>query len=355
MSDDPDPRETRLHPRLNARLIGHGEAEAALIAGWASGKLHHAWLIGGARGIGKATLAYRFARFLFAHPVPPPSGIGLPGNLAVGEDQQAFRHMAARSLPDLLVIEPSYDPKKKVVRAETGVDEARKATEFFARTAVGGGWRVAIVDAADDLNPNSANALLKIIEEPPRRTVFLIVAHSPGRLLATIRSRCRRLDLLPLTAPDVEEVLSGLPDLKKKGAATAMETAIALSGGSPGRALELAGSEAAKAFAGFEAAMASARRHDTEGLHAIAASLGGRASLSDYHLFASLLADWVARRGVAEAKAGHRRQAQRWAEAHAGIGHSLRATNTLNLDRRETLVRAFSTLATIEASARDNP
>jgi DNA polymerase-3 subunit delta' len=354
-SEDPDPRQTRLHPRLNPRLIGHGEAESALIAGWASGKLHHAWLIGGARGIGKATLAYRFARFLFARPVPPPAGAGLPGDLAVGEDQQAFRHMAARSLPDLLVIEPSYDLKKKVVRAEIGVDEARKTTEFFARTAVGGGWRVAIVDAADDLNPNSANALLKIIEEPPQRTVFLIVAHSPGRLLATIRSRCRRLDLLPLTTGEVEAVLSGLPDGKKKAAAKAIDTAIALSSGSPGRALELAGSAAAKAFSGFEAAMAAARHHDTEQLDAIAASLGGRASLGDYHLFASLMSDWVARRGVAEAKAGRPRLARCWAEAHAGIGHSLRETNTLNLDRRETLVRAFSTLAAIDASARDNP
>jgi len=355
MSEDPDPRENKRHPRLNPRLIGHGEAEAAMIAGWASGKLHHAWLIGGARGIGKATLAYRFARFLFANPVPPPAGAGLPGDLAVGEDEPAFRHMAARSLPDLLVIEPSYDAKKKVVRAEIGVEEARKTTEFFARTAVGAGWRVAIVDAADDLNPNSANALLKVIEEPPQRAVFLIVAHAPGRLLATIRSRCRRLDLPALTAEEVEEVLSGLPEGKKKAAPKTLGNAIALSGGSPGRALELADSEAAKAFSGFEAALAAARHRDTEHINAIAASLGGRASLRDYHLFASLMSDWVARRGVSAAKEGRPRMAQRWAEAHAGIGHSLRETNTLNLDRRETLLRAFFTLASIDASGRDNP
>jgi len=345
--DDPDPRETDWHPRLNPRLIGHADAEAALISGWASGKLHHAWLIAGTKGIGKATLAYRFARFLFAHP-GPGEGTPLPGDLNIPEDHTAFRHMAARSLPDLLVVEPAYDLKKKQVKAEIGVDEARKTAEFFARTAAGGGWRVAIVDAADELNPNSANALLKIIEEPPPNAVFLIVAHAPGRLIATIRSRCRLLELQPLGEGDVATVIDGLPPKAvrdRKG----LDTAIGLSDGSPGRALELAGSAAAGAFAGFEQAMARGRSGDE--LNAIAAKLAGRESVRDYHLFTSLMGDWVARRAIAETRAGRLNRAQAWAEAHAGIGHSLRQANTLNLDRRETLARLLSTIAGIAASS----
>jgi DNA polymerase-3 subunit delta' len=353
MSEDIDPRETDLHPRRNPRLIGHDEAEGAVLAGWASGKLHHAWLIGGPRGIGKATLAYRIARFLFAHPASPAPGSPLPHNLAVSGDHPAFRHMAARSLPDLLVIEAGLDPKKKGhVRGEISIEEARKATEFFARTAAGGGWRVAIVDAADDLNRNAANALLKIIEEPPARTVFLIVAHSPGRLLATIRSRCRRLELLPLSASDEAEVLKGLPGLD--GARPdAIDDAIDLSGGSPGRALEMLDSEAANAFAGFQALMAAPEGRPGDKLQAIAARLAERENIEDYHLFSSLVGDWVARRAVAEARAGHERLARRWAEVHAGIGHSLREANTLNLDRRETLLRALATITTINGSGHD--
>jgi DNA polymerase-3 subunit delta' len=352
MSDDIDPRETKRHPRRNGRLIGHGEAEAAVIAGWAGGKLHHAWLIAGSRGIGKATLAYRIARFLFAQPDPPPAGTAPPHDLGVSADHVAFRHMVARSLPDLLVIEPAYDLKKKQVRGEISVDEARRTTEFFARTAVGGGWRVAIVDAADDLNPNSANALLKVIEEPPARTVFLIVAHAPGRLLTTIRSRCRRLELQPLDPRGVAEVIEGLPDVaaEKPGA---VATAIALSAGSPGRALELVASEAASAFAGFEDAMAASGRRPGDKLQTIAARLASRANIPDYHLFASLMGDWVARRAIAEAEAGRTRLARRWAEAHAGIGHSLREANILNLDRRETLLRALATITSIDASGHD--
>jgi len=239
------------------------------------------------------------------------------------------------------------------VKAEIGVDEARKTAEFFARTAAGGGWRVAIVDAADELNPNSANALLKIIEEPPPNAVFLIVAHAPGRLIATIRSRCRLLELQPLGEGDVATVIDGLPPKAvrdRKG----LDTAIGLSDGSPGRALELAGSAAAGAFAGFEKAMAEAHPGDDE-INAIAARLGGRERLRDFHLFTSLMGDWVARRAVSETRAGRLNRARAWAEAHAGIGHSLREANTLNLDRRETLARLLSTIAGIEASGHTNP
>ena len=345
--DDPDPRETGWHPRRNSRLVGHSAAEAALISGWASGKLHHAWLIAGSRGIGKATLAYRFARFLFARP-RPAEGAPCPADLGIAEDHHALRHMAARSLPDLLVVEAAYDLKKKQVKAEIGVDEARKATEFFARTAAGSGWRVAIVDAADELNSNSANALLKIIEEPPPNAVFLIVAHAPGRLIATIRSRCRLLDLQPLGEDGVRSVIEGLPP-KAVRERKDLDAAIGLSGGSPGRALELAGSAAAGAFAGFEKAMAHGRSGDD--LNAIAAKLGGRGSVRDYRLFTTLMGDWVARRAVAETRAGHLNRARAWAEAHAGIGHSLREANTLNLDRRETLARLLSTIAGIAASS----
>jgi DNA polymerase-3 subunit delta' len=355
MNDGPDPRETLLHPRHNPRLIGHGRAERALFAAWASGRLHHAWLIAGRKGIGKATLAYRFARFLFANPSPAVGST--PSDLAVAEDNPAFRHMAARSLADLLVIERVLDTRSKEkgkLVSEIRVEEARRAGEFFARTAAEGGWRVAIVDAADDLNASSANALLKVIEEPPARSLFLIVAHAPGRLLATIRSRCRRLDLEPLAPDAVEAVLRGLPGFEAREA-SALRAAIALSEGSPGRALGLLGSQAAKAYGEFERVVSMPARARNDDIDALAGRFAARGNGEDFPLFAGLMCDWVARRAVEEARAGRRFKARALAEAHAGIAHSLREAEGLNLDRRETLARALTMIAEIEVGTHDGP
>ena len=168
-----DPRDVDWHPRRRHSLYGHAEAEARLLDAHRSGRLHHAWLITGPRGIGKATLAYRFARFLL-HGGDAASSLAVPAESAVS------RLISAGSHPDLLAIERAIDFKTKRLKTEISVETARDASSFFAHTAGSGGWRVAIVDTADDLNAASANALLKILEEPPARSVFLLVSHRPG-------------------------------------------------------------------------------------------------------------------------------------------------------------------------------
>jgi DNA polymerase-3 subunit delta' len=187
------------HPRHTEAFYGHAAAEAQLAAGLANGKLHHAWLLVGPGGVGKATLAYRFARAALL-------GIGgnaalfddLPDKLSVDPASKASHLVRALSHPDLLVIRRPYDVKAKRFKTAITVDEVRRLRDFLGHKQTGDGWKVVIVDSADDLNINAANALLKSLEEPPSGAIFLLTSSVPGRLLTTIRSRCRLLNMLPL-------------------------------------------------------------------------------------------------------------------------------------------------------------
>ena len=179
-------------------LFGHEAAEQALLDAYRSGRIPHAFLIGGPQGIGKATLAFRMARFVLAHPDPMADAVQHAKSLAVAPDNPAAEFVRAQSHPDLLVLERTIGDNGKL-RSVIRVDDARRVTGFLGSTAGLGGWRVVIVDAVDDLNAESANALLKGLEEPPSRVLFLLVSHAPGSVLATIRSRCHRLMLRPLS------------------------------------------------------------------------------------------------------------------------------------------------------------
>src|SRR5215813_6002225 len=186
-------------PWRNSRLLGHKAAEQALLAAHTSGRLHHAWLIAGPRGIGKATLAWRFARYLLAGQAQGGLFGGVADSLEVPADAPGRSLVDARSHPDLFHLRRTLNPDTGRIRAEIAVDDVRGLSEFMHMTPAMGEWRVAIVDAA--------NAVLKILEEPPPRAVLLIVAHAPGRLLPTIRSRCRRLALQPLSDDTVIKLL----------------------------------------------------------------------------------------------------------------------------------------------------
>lgn len=239
--------EITIHPRSTTELIGHQKAEVELMQAWQGKRLHHAWMITGPRGIGKATLAYRFARFIL-------SGGGAKANTGLfGEaDQQTLNvnpensgaiRIAAGSHPDLLSIERGVNEKTGKMRGEVVVEDVRGVREFMALTPAEGGWRIVIIDSADEMNKAAANALLKILEEPPPRALLLLVCHAPGRVLATIRSRCRMLSLAPLAQDMVEQVLSQvLPDLE----ANDRRILARLSDGSPGRASILAQEEGAE-------------------------------------------------------------------------------------------------------------
>jgi DNA polymerase-3 subunit delta' len=186
-------------PRANPHFAGHAGAVAALHHGASAGRLHHGWLISGAPGIGKATLAYRFARWLLAG--------AASADLSVPEREPVFRRVAAGSHPDLFTIERRVNEKTDKLQTEIVIGTIREAVRFIHHTPAEGGWRVLIVDGAEDMNPNAANALLKILEEPPARAILLMTSAAPGRLLPTIRSRCRALPLGKLEDAEVAALL----------------------------------------------------------------------------------------------------------------------------------------------------
>ena len=194
-------------PWRNDRLIGHDVAEKTMLAAHGSSRLHHAWLITGPRGIGKATLAWRFARFLLCGSQQGGLFGDTPTGLDVGMEAPGRSLVDARSHPDLFHLRRTLHPDNGRMRGEIVVEDVRGLGEFMHMTPAMGQWRVALVDAADEMNRNAANAVLKILEEPPPNAVLLIVAHAPGRLLPTIRSRCRRLALHPLSDDTVIDLL----------------------------------------------------------------------------------------------------------------------------------------------------
>ena len=188
-------------PRANPLLLGHEPVEAMLAEAMRSGRMHHAWLLTGPEGVGKATLAFRFARRLLA---------GMPegATLAMDPGEKVFRRVAAGSHADLLTIERAWDAKRKRLRGEIVVDDVRRIAAFMHLTPAEGGWRVVVLDGAEDLSRNAANALLKVLEEPPPRAILLLVCSAAGRLLPTIRSRCRRLRLPALEDAVLAELLA---------------------------------------------------------------------------------------------------------------------------------------------------
>jgi DNA polymerase III subunit delta' len=310
-----DPREVAWHPRHAAQVVGHGVAAEQFYKSFDAGKPHHAWLLTGPKGIGKATLAYQLARHV----------------LGQKNQAQAARWIGARAHPDLFVLERKLgDTKPRKLKTEISVDDARGLSEFFSHTS-SGSWRVGLVDAADDLSGESANALLKLVEEPPPKCLLLLVCHMPGRLLRTMRSRCTRLPLQPLTEVESFHILNGLA-LETQPKPEDLAMVAQMSAGSPGRSLSLLNSEAAKAFKSFLASP----RHQPASVIAIGNRFGGRsATFDDFNIFAELLLDWTATKAATSAHFG-------LAQAHSKIAENIRITNAFNLDRRQAVIAAVS-------------
>src|SRR5947208_5518073 len=266
-----EPQFAAVHPRETSILAGHREAEAALLNAYRSGRIPHAWLIGGPQGIGKATLAYRMARFVLAHRNPTASDVQHAETLSVDPSDPVARHIAAGAHGGLLTLERSLNDKG-VMRTVITVDETRETISFFGSTAAIDGWRVCIVDTVDELNPNAANALLKIVEEPPQQSLFLLVSHAPARVLPTIQSRCRKLALRPLVTADVIRAVAQAANLAIDDPALA--EAAEASEGSVSRALTLLGGDALKLQQRTAALLATLPRVDPRELHALGESLG---------------------------------------------------------------------------------
>lgn len=224
-------------PRQTAVLHGHEAAERTFLDAYRSGRLHHGWILAGERGIGKATLAFRFARFLFAHPDPAAASVAAAGDLSVAPDHPAARKVAAGVHGNLLHLQRDWVLKTQKHMTVVSVEGARRIIPFLGSTAGEEGWRVVIIDPADDMTPSAENAILKNLEEPPKKTLFLLLARRRGGLLPTILSRCRVLDISPLAEADLRAVVDEVaPDA---AAAEGGDLAIALAAGSPRRFIEL--------------------------------------------------------------------------------------------------------------------
>jgi DNA polymerase III subunit delta' len=329
-------------PRANPTLLGHETAEATLLGALRSNRLHHAWLITGTNGVGKATLAYRFARFLL-------SGRPVTDSLALESTHPTFRRVAAGSHADLHSVELKRDAKTGRLRTQIAVDDIRKINAFMALTPAEGGWRVTIVDGAEDLNQASANALLKILEEPPPRAILLLTCAAPGRLPATIRSRCRRLLLSPLADGPMARLMADyLPNLSddERG------RLLTLAEGSPGRALTLANEEGLKIAALVDKVLVDLP--NLPPVRALEVSDALSRSETGFSTFMDLLRAGIAA-AVRESIRGRadpdqeRLAAQRPLEAWGELWHGLTAlqdeTERANLDKRQALIEGLGMLA----------
>jgi DNA polymerase-3 subunit delta' len=337
------PQISVAHPRETSALFGHGEAEQALLNAYRSGRIPHAWLIGGAQGIGKATLVYRMARFVLAHRDPTATDVRIAETLFVDPSNPVARQVAAGAHGGLLTLERSLNDKG-VLRTMITVDETRETISFFGSTAAVEGWRVCVVDTVDEMNPNAANALLKVLEEPPAKSLFLLVSHAPARVLPTILSRCRKLPLRPLATDDVIRAAAQAANMAVDD--PALVEAADASEGSVSRALTLLGGDALKLQQRTAALLASLPQVDPRELHALGDALGGsdRVALA---AFIDGVDRWVGERlraDDAHANANLPRLA-RLAEVWEKINRAARDTAEYNLERKPLVFSVFGMLA----------
>jgi DNA polymerase-3 subunit delta' len=329
------------HPRETMILVGHAAAERAFLDAYRAGRMPHAWIIGGPEGVGKATLAWRVARFLLANPDPQSASVQRAQMLDVDPASPASRQIAALSSSDVALLRRQWNDKVKKLYTEIRVDEVRAAMRIFQHAAGGNGWRLAIIDSADELNHNAANALLKIIEEPPPRSLFLLIAHRAGRILPTIRSRCRLLMLEPLSEEEVVRALLGLElDYPQRE----IESAAKRAGGSVKDALRLLEGESGQFDAGVQKLLARLPEVDWRDIHALGDAVAGRDNEPAYE---SLMANVFAyigrsvREGVARGPARLQPYAATWEK----VLDAARETEVLNLDKRPLILSIFAELA----------
>jgi DNA polymerase-3 subunit delta' len=328
------------HPRETTTLFGHAEAEQTLLEAYRGGRIPHAWLIGGEPGIGKATLAYRLARFVLANPDPKQPAVQKAASLAVSPDHPTARRIAGQAHSDLLVLERVVNEKTGKLFTETRVDQVRDSVRFFGSTAGEGGWRVAIVDPIEDLNRNGINALLKVLEEPPQRALLLLMTDAPGRVLPTIRSRCRTLILRPLPAEDVARATAlALGETK---ISDEIGAAAAAADGSVGRALRLLEGDALELRQQMVAVLERLPELDPRALHALGDEIAGTDAES-LAAFMDTVNAWLGER----LKAGPQeaRRLARIADVWSSVNKAGRETEAYNLDRKPFVFSVFGQLA----------
>ena len=335
-------------PAETVGLIGQDRAEAELLDAYRSARMHHAWILAGQKGVGKATLAYRFARFVLAHPDPTAEPCRAAQDLALDPGDPVSTQVAAGGHPNLLVLQRRWNDETKRFTTGIPVEDVRRVLTFFGSTAGHPGWRICLVDAADDLGPNAANALLKTLEEPPRRALFLLVSNTVAGLMPTIRSRCRTLALADLSAEAVRAVIEKMP-FGRDGDPKALDAAVSSAGGSvrPAiRFLTAGGQEVGARYDRILADLTKAGDPPQADCHAVA-DLVARGGDDLFEVFLDLTRRWLTER-VHREVGGTARAVVRWALVWEKVDRSRALGATLNLDRKATvlgIVRALSAAA----------
>jgi len=336
---DDDDVEEAPHPPQTTVLFGHRAAEAALLAAYRAGRMPHGILIAGPRGIGKATLAYRIARFILNHPDPAARDVQDATSLQVDATNPVARRIAAQAQPDLLVIERTVN-ERGVLRNQIAVDDIRWTVPFFGSTAGEGGWRIAIIDAVDDLNRSGANALLKVLEEPPQRGLLLLIAHSAARVPPTLRSRCRIISLRPLAEEDVAAALAaavggGIDEARIAAAAGTAD-------GSVARALTLLDDDALTLREQALEILGRLPAVDPADLHLLGDALAGT-DPQPLAAFLDTVNAWLSQR--LDSDHGDLARLNRLAEASEHINAAARDAETYNLERKPLVFNVFGLLA----------
>lgn len=349
---------TERHPRHAARLLGQDAAEQTFLQAWRSGRLAHAWLLSGPKGVGKATLAFRIARFVLAHGNESASG-GLfadtPMSLDVSPSHPVFAQVASGGHPDLRVLERGFDEKRNRQRNEIVIDDVRELSEFLSLTPAEGGWRVAVIDGAEDMNRNAENALLKSLEEPPKNTLILLVSAAPGRLLPTIHSRCRHLRLSPLGDPVVAQLLEHhcpeIPDSDR-------QALVLLGEGSIGRSVDLAEQGGLDLYRRLVELLERLPHLDSVALHGFAEPFIRSEADAAWRTLSDLLCWWLARlirigarqrtepeivpgESALIARLLRSNSLEQWVAVWEKTQQIFSQTDRVNLDRKQALLTVF--------------
>jgi len=326
LADIPEPAE-------NPRLVGHSEHAAQLAAAYRAGKLHHALLLTGPKGIGKATFAFRLAHHLLANPVGEHAAESFADPDVGGS---TFRQVASGAHPAVLHLTRPYDEKAKKFKGAITVDEVRRVGRFLSLRAHDDSYRVVIVDPADDMNRNAANALLKSLEEPPPRALFVLISHSPGGLLPTVRSRCQVRRMSPLSEGEIERVLAGFGSALPADP-EARRILVERAGGSARQAVLLAQHGGFDVTQGADQFIAKTRR-DPYDSYRLADAVTGKDQTVTFDILNDHLLERIAAEATRAAGNGEGRRAARLAALWEEASATIRETGTYNLDKRQHVV-----------------
>lgn len=336
------------HPRETVAFFGHRATEEELLELYRSGRLPHALLIEGPPGIGKATLGWRLARFILANPDPSKLDRNEAGGLCLPPNHPVARQVVALSHPDLILLRRTWNAKEHKLFNEIRVDDIRTAAQMFRQSTGCGGFRICILDCADDLNAESANALLKIIEEPPPRSLFLLVAHRPARVLPTIRSRCRKISLKPLSSNEIYDIIGMLGSPWSHAPDAERQAVSSMAHGSLHDALRRLGETGTRLGMAIDTMMADLPRLDWLKIHALADSVAWPSGSQDFDTLVLAAFDWLDRALLRECEAGQGTRVDRiatYAAIWELVGGMSRRMAAFNLDKRPVVLAIFAELA----------